>query len=104
MLLPIILLAPYSLTHCFAYILIITEDYFSLLIDMIYLSYIFIYDLKTITHSSLISFITINAGFTTIMISLKVFISVTMIVGNIIHIYLFSVIVILISLLLHLIL
>ena len=71
---------------------------------MIHLSYIFIYDLKTITHSSLISFITINAGFTTIMISLKGFISVTMIVGNIIHIYLFSVIVILISLLLHLIL
>ena len=36
------------------------------------------------------------------LISLKVFISITMLVGNIIHIYLFSLIVILISLLLHL--
>jgi len=56
------------------------------------------------THSSLITFYTINAGFTVIMISLKVFISITMIVGNIIHIYLFSLLVILSSLLLHLIL
>jgi hypothetical protein len=39
----ILLLSPYSLIYCFGYILIITEDYYSLLIDMIYLSYIFIF-------------------------------------------------------------
>ena len=99
-----LLLSPYSLIYCFGYILIITEDYYNLLVDMIYLSYIATTDLKTLTFSALITFIQINAGLTTILISLKVFISITMISGNIIHIYLFSLIVILISLLLHLIL
>ena len=75
-----------------------------LVILMIYLSYIAIIDLHTLTYTALVSFILINAGFTTSLISLKVFISITMIVGNIIHIYYFSVIAILISLLLHLIL
>lgn len=100
----ILLLSPYSLIYCFGYMIIITEDYYSLLIDMIYLSYIYITNLKTLTYTALVTFIQINAGLTTILISLKVFISITMIVGNIIHIYLFSLIVILISLLLHLIL
>ena len=99
----ILLLSPYSLIYCFGSILIITEDYYSLLIDMLYLSYIAITDLKTIQYTALVTFIQINAGLTTILISIKVFISITMIVGNIIHIYLFSLIVILISLLLHLI-
>ena len=39
------------------------------------------------------------AGLITLLISLKVFIAVTMIVGNIIYIYLFSLIIIFISLL-----
>jgi F0F1-type ATP synthase membrane subunit a len=105
LLLPLILLlSPYSLIYCFAIIIIIGEDYYSLLLDMIYSYYIAINELKTLTFTSFVTFIQINAGLTTIIISLKVFISITMIVGNIIHIYLFSLLVIFVSLLLHLIL
>ena len=105
MLLPLILLlSPYSLIYCLGYIIIIVEDYYSLLVDMIYSYYIAINELKTLTFTAFVTFIQINAGLTTIIISLKVFISITMIVGNIIHIYLFSLLVIFVSLLLHLIL
>ena len=80
-------ISPYSLIYCFGSLLIISEN-----------------DLKTLTYTALVTFILINAGLTSILISLKAFLSITLIVGNIIHIYLFSLIVILISLLLHLIL
>ena len=50
----ILLLSPYSLIYCFGYMIIITEDYYSLLIDMIYLSYIYITDLKTLTYTALV--------------------------------------------------
>jgi len=98
------LLSPYSLIYCLGYILIIGEDYYSLLLDMIYFYYLFINNLNILTYTALVTFIQINAGLITILISLKVFISITMLVANIIHIYLFSLIVILISILLHLIL
>ena len=100
----ILFVSPYSIIYCFGSILIITEDYYSLLIDIIYLSYIAITDFKALTYTALVTFIQINAGLTTIFIGIKLFISITLIIGNIIHIYLFSLIVILISLLLHLIL
>jgi hypothetical protein len=44
---------------------------------MLYLSYIAITDLKTIQYTALVTFIQINAGLTTILISIKVFISIT---------------------------
>jgi len=87
LLLPLILLLfPLSLLYCLGYILIIGEDYYSLLLDMIYFYYIFTNDLNTLTYTALVIFIQINAGLITILISLKVFISITMLVGNIIHI------------------
>ena len=73
-------------------------------IDLIYYYIFRLTDIRTLTYYSIITFIQINAGLITFLLSLKLFIAVTMIVSNIIYIYLFSLIVILISLLLHLIL
>ena len=91
---------PFSLVFVFISLSIITEDYHVSLIDLIY--NIWGFQSRTLTYNSIITFIEINFALVGFLLSLKAFIAATVIVGNIIYIYLFSFVVILISLLLHL--
>lgn len=89
--------APLVIVHCLGCIAVVGEDYCCSLADTAYFAYLLVSHLQALAYTALVTFTQVNAGLAAALISLKVFISVTMIVGNIIHVYLLSLIVVLLS-------
>ena len=77
-------------------IILYAEQYTTLNIDMIYTILQVVSLWKELPLNSLLFYILLTAGYTILLTSLKVFISVSMMVGNIIDIYLLGVMVVII--------
>lgn len=99
----ILLYFPLSLFYSLFFILIISEDYYSLLVEMVYSLFLLITSFQLLDLSTILTLTIINFVFITILMSLKAYISISMLVGNIIHIFMFALVIILISILLYLI-
>ena len=82
-------------------IILYAEQYTTLNIDMIYTILQVVSLWKELPLNSLLFYILLTAGYTILLTSLKVFISVSMMVGNIIDIYLLGVMVVIINWLLY---
>ena len=98
---PLLLISSISLIISFSSLLFNSEDYLNGLFDMVLSSVIIIFSLKNLPLCSLLSFPPINYGSSMTLISIKAFLSVSMIVGNLIDVYLFGLIAVLINYLLY---
>lgn len=90
-----ILLFIYTLIY--QYWILYSDDYFNLVGEIVNVGLQLITARKGIPLCILFYYLVINAGFTITLISIKVFITVTIMIGNIIDIYLLGIIVILIN-------
>ena len=97
----LLLISSISLIISFSSLLFNSEDYLNGLFDMVLSSVIIIFSLKNLPLCSLLSFPPINYGSSMTLISIKAFLSVSMIVGNLIDVYLFGLIAVLINYLLY---
>lgn len=98
----IIVIILFILLFCFSFIFILLiiycQDYLSNIIESILIT---LYSINKVVYSSLLSFIFLNIGCTALYISIKIYISISIIVGNIIDIYIYGLITVLISSLLY---
>ena len=78
-----------------------TEQYFSLIVDMINTALEFISVWKKVPLCSLLFYLPLTAGYRMILLTIKIFITVSMMIGNIIDIYLSGIQVVLINWLLY---
>ena len=78
-----------------------SEQYFSLTIDMIHTALELISVWKKVPLCSLLYYLLITAGYSITMVSIKLFITVSMMIGNIIDIYLSGIIIVLINWLMY---
>ena len=78
-----------------------TEQYFSLIVDMINTALEFISVWKKVPLCSLLFYLPLTAGYRMILVTIKIFITVSMMIGNIIDIYLSGIQVVLINWLLY---
>ena len=74
--------------------IIYSEDYLINIIDSLLIT---LYSINKVVSSSFISFLFLNIGCTALYISIKLFMSISIIVGNIIDIYIYGLITVLIS-------
>lgn len=101
LLLFITFLSSLSIIIVFTYFIIYSQDYLSNIIEIIYFMLITLYSINKVVLSSLLSFLFLNIGSTALYISIKAFIWISMIVGNIIDIYIYGLIAVLINWLLY---
>lgn len=94
---PLLLISSFSLIISLSNLLLNSEDYLNGSLDMVIYSVIIMFSLKTLPLCSLLSFPLINYGSSMTLISIKAFLSVSMIVGNLIDVYLFGLIAVLIN-------
>jgi hypothetical protein len=86
LLINIIYFIPFSLFYVFGFLVLYSEEYFSRMVEK--LSFLFI---LSITSSSIyFSFIFISVGSSATIVSLKFYLSCSMIIGNFIDVYLFG--------------
>ena len=78
-----------------------SEQYFSLTIDMINTALQLITVWKKVPLCSLLYYLLLTAGYSITMVSIKLFITVSMMIGNIIDIYLLGIMIVLINWLLY---
>ena len=78
-----------------------SEQYFSLTIDMIHNALQLISVWKKVPLCSLLYYLLITAGYSITMVSIKLFITVSMMIGNIIDIYLSGIMIVLINWLMY---
>ena len=78
-----------------------SEQYFSLTIDMINTALQLISVWKKVPLCSLLYYLFLTAGYSITMVSIKLFITVSMIIGNIIDIYLLGIMIVLINWLMY---
>ena len=78
-----------------------SEQYFSLTIDMIHNALQLISVWKKVPLCSLLYYLLITAGYSITMVSIKLFICVSMMIGNIIDIYLSGIMIVLINWLMY---
>jgi len=83
-----------SFSFIFILLIIYSPDYLSNIIESILIT---LYSINNLVYSSLLSFIFLNIGCTALYISIKLFISLSIIVGNIIDIYIYGLITVLVS-------
>ena len=88
------------LTFSQCYILY-SEQYFTLTIDMINTTLQLITVWKKVPLCSLLYYLLLTAGYSITMVSIKLFITVSMIIGNIIDIYLLGIMIVLINWLMY---
>ena len=90
---------PFSLLFVFGSLVLVSEDYFSRIVDKVrYFLYSFFDKVPLLV---LLSFFFINTGTSASLVSIKAFLSVSMIVGNFIDVYLFGLIAVLMNWLLY---
>ena len=78
-----------------------SEQYFSLTIDMINTALQLITVWKKVPLCSLLYYLLLTAGYSITMVSIKLFITVSMMIGNIIDIYLLGIMIVLINWLMY---
>ena len=90
---------PFSLLFVFGSLVLVSEDYFNRIVDLTLRSLFLVFGLKTLKVPLLVllSFFFINTGTTASLVSIKAFLSVSMIVGNFIDVYLFGLIAVLMN-------
>ena len=87
---------PFSLIFVFGSLVLYSEDYFGLIVDKVSYAVITICGLKKVPLLVLLSFLYL-AGSLATLVSIKATLSITMIVGNLIDVYLFGVIAVLMN-------
>ena len=92
---------PFSLLFLFGTLLLFSEDYLNRIVDKVRYAAISLCGLKKVPLLVLLSFFFINTGTTASLVSIKAFLSVSMIVGNFIDVYLFGLIAVLMNWLLY---
>jgi hypothetical protein len=88
---------PFSLLFVFGSLVLVSEDYFSRIVDKVRFILYSFFGLKKVPLLVLLSFFFINAGSSATLVSIKAFLSVSMIVGNFIDVYLFGLIAVLMN-------
>lgn len=91
----ILFFPPLNIIVVFGSLVLVSEDIINRVIDKVF--YIVNGLLKNVPMIVLLSFLFINMGGTVSLISIKAFVSVSMIVGNIIDVYLFGLIAVLMN-------
>ena len=92
----LILIQSSAVVLLFNGIIIYLEDYLNGIIEIIYVLLITLYSFNLVIFSSFLSFLFLNIGSISIFISIKCFIWISLLVGNIIDIYIFGLIAVLI--------
>lgn len=96
-----ILVTPLSIILLCSSVLIYSHDYLSNLCDIVYYILISLYSLNKVSLSAWLSFLFINMGCTAIFITIKSFICISMLVGNLIDVYIYGLLSVLIHILLY---
>jgi len=78
-----------------------TEQYFSLIVDMIITAIQLVSVWKKVPLCSLLYYLLLTAGYSITLVSIKIFITISMMIGNIIDIYLLGIMVVLLNWLLY---
>jgi hypothetical protein len=86
---------PFSLLFVFGSLVLVSEDYLNRIVDKV--RFIVNLGLKKVPLLVLLSFFFINTGTSASLVSIKAFLSVSMIVGNFIDLYLFGLIAVLMN-------
>ena len=92
---------PFSLLFVFGSLVLVSEDYFNRIVDKVRYAVLSLCGLKKVPLLVLLSFFFINTGTSASLVSIKAFLSVSMIVGNFIDVYLFGLIAVLMNWLLY---
>ena len=93
----VVLCSPFDLLFIYGILILYSEEYFIGMVDKVSFAVMRLCGLKNVALLVLISFIFLNAGSTATLVSIKGFLSLTMIVGNFIDVYLFGMIAVLMN-------
>ena len=83
---------PFSLLFVFGSLVLVSEDYLNRILDKVRYAAMSFCGLKKVPLLVLLSFFFINTGTSASLVSIKAFLSIPMIVGNFIDVYLFGMI------------